>query len=148
MPIIYIDADACPVKDETYRVAGRYGVPVVVVANGTMWVPAGVQMVVRAGFGAADDYIAEVIVKSDIAITADIPLAARCLEKGGRVIDPRGRPLTENDIGAALAMRELNEERRQYGERAGGPPPMTPRDRSRFLAKLDEVVNAVIRGRS
>ena len=116
MPIIYIDADACPVKDETYRVAGRYGVPVVVVANGTMWVPAGVQMVVRAGFGAADDSIADVIVK--------------------------------NDIGAALAMRELNEERRQYGERAGGPPPMTPRDRSRFLAKLDEVVNAVIRGRS
>ncbi|HUR54726.1 MAG TPA: YaiI/YqxD family protein [Gemmataceae bacterium] len=146
MPTIYIDADACPVKDETYRVATRYGVPVVVVANSTMRVPAGIEIVVRAGFGAADDYIAEVIESGDICVTADIPLAGRCLEKCGRVLDPRGRALTENDIGAALAMRELNEELRQYGERTGGPPPMTPRDRSRFLGKLDEMVNAMIRG--
>ena len=119
-----------------------------VVANNPMRVPAGVEMVVRAGFGAADDHIAEVIETGDICVTADIPLAARCLEKGGRVLDSRGQPMTENDIGAALAMRELNEERRQYGERAGGPPPMTPRDRSRYLSKLDEMVNAMIRGRA
>lgn len=147
MPTIYIDADACPVKDETYRVATRYGVRVVVVANSTMRVPAGVELVTRVGFGAADDHIAEVIEKGDICITADIPLAARCLEKGGRVLDVRGQPLTDNDIGAALAMRELNDELRQYGERAGGPPPMTPKDRSRFLGKLDEMVNAMIRGK-
>jgi uncharacterized protein YaiI (UPF0178 family) len=147
VPTIYIDADACPVKDETYRVAARYGVRVVVVANNPMRVPDGVELVTRVGFGAADDYIAEVIEKGDICVTADIPLAARCLEKGGRVLDGRGEPMTENDIGAALAMRELNEERRQYGERAGGPPPMTPRDRSRFLSKLDEMVNAAIRGK-
>ncbi len=146
---IYIDADACPVKDETYRVATRYGVRVVVVANSTMRVPVSdlVELVVRAGYGAADDHIAEVIVAGDIAITADIPLAGRCIERGGRVLDPRGQTITENDIGAALAMRELNEELRQYGMKAGGPPPMTPRDRSRFLAKLDELVNAMIRGK-
>ena len=147
MPIIYIDADACPVKDEAYRVAARYGVPVVVVANNPMRVPEGVQLVTRTGFGAADDFIAEAIETGDICVTADIPLAARCLAKSAKVLDVRGEPMTENDIGAALAVREINEERRQYGERAGGPPPMTPRDRSRFLATLDEMVNAALRGR-
>lgn len=144
---IYVDADACPVKDEVYKVAARYSVRVVVVANSTMWVPANtlVELVVRTGFGAADDYIAEVVGPMDIVVTADIPLAGRCLASGGRVVDPRGRAITDNEIGHLLGMRELNDHLRQSGEKAGGPPPMTAKDRSRFLSKLDEVVNAVRR---
>src|SRR4051794_36028340 len=104
MPIIYIDADACPVKDEVYRVAGRYAMRVVVVANSTIRVPDNerIELVVRTAFGEVDDWIAEQVGPGDIVITADIPLAARCLEKGARVLDPRGRTLTENDIGATL----------------------------------------------
>ena len=149
IPTIFIDADACPVKDEVYRVAARYSMPVTVVANVPIRVPSAglVTMVVCPGFGAADDWIAERIGPSDIAVTADIPLAARCLEKGARVLDPKGRPFTANDIGSALAMRELKEELRQRGETTGGPAPMTPKDRSRFLAKLDDLVNAVRRAR-
>jgi len=148
-PAIYVDADACPVKDEVYRVAARYAMPVRVVANAPMRVPGGpVEMVVRPGFGAADDWIAEQIGPADIAVTADIPLAARCLAKGARVLDPKGRPFTENDIGAALAMRALTDELRQRGELTGGPAAMTPKDRSRFLGKLDELVNAVRRART
>lgn len=145
--IIYIDADACPVKDEIYKVASRYGVRVVVVANSTMWTPANplVELIVRTGFGAADDYIAELVGSTDIVVTADIPLAARCLVAGGQVVDPRGRAITDNEIGHLLGMRELNDHLRQFGEKAGGPPPMTAKDRSRFLSKLDEVVNAVLR---
>lgn len=146
--IIYVDADACPVKDEVYKVATRYGVRVVIVANSTMWAPANplVELVVRTGFGAADDYIAAVVGPKDIVVTADIPLAARCLIAGGRIVDPRGRGITDNEIGHLLAMRELNDHLRQSGEKAGGPPPMTAKDRSRFLATLDEVINAI--GRS
>lgn len=145
--MIYVDADACPVKDEVYKVAARYAVRVVVVANSTMWVPTNplVELVVRAGFGAADDYIAEVVGPKDIVITADIPLAAHCLAGGGLVVDPRGRAITDNEIGHLLGMRDLNDHLRQSGEKAGGPPPMTAKDRSRFLSKLDEVVNAVRR---
>lgn len=145
--IIYVDADACPVKEEVYKVASRYGVRVLVVANSTMWVPSNppVELVVRTGFGAADDYIAEAIGPKDIAITADIPLAGRCLAAGSRVVDPRGRAITDNEIGHLLGMRELNDHLRQFGEKAGGPPPMTAKDRSRFLSKLDEVVNAIRR---
>jgi uncharacterized protein YaiI (UPF0178 family) len=144
---IYIDADACPVKDEVYRVAGRYGMRVVVVANETLRVPTSplVELVVRRGFGAADDYIAEVAGPGDIVVTADIPLAARSLEKGARVLDHRGQAITDNEIGPMLAMRDLKDELRQSGVVTGGPPPMTPRDRSRFLAKLDELVNAARR---
>jgi uncharacterized protein len=147
MPTLYLDADACPVKDEAYRVAGRYGVRTVVVANSTMWVPAGplVELVVRAGFGAADDHIAEVAGPGDVVVTADIPLAGRALAKGARVVDPRGREITDNEIGAALGMRELMEELRARGEATGGPPPMAAKDRSRFLSKLDEVLVAVRR---
>ena len=147
MLIVYIDADACPVKDELYRVAGRYAMRVVVVANATMRVPTDplVELVVRRGFGAADDHIAEVCGPGDIVITADIPLAGRALAKGAKVLDPRGRSITDNEIGHMLGMRELMEDLRQSGTVTGGPPPMTARDRSRFLSKLDEVVNAVRR---
>jgi uncharacterized protein YaiI (UPF0178 family) len=146
---IFIDADACPVKDEVYRVAGRYAIPVRVVANAPMRVPAGglVELVVRTGFGAADDWIAEQAEPGDIVVTADIPLATRSLAKGARVLDPKGHRFTANNIAEALALRSLLEERRQRGEATGGPATMTPKDRSRFLSKLDETVNAVRRGK-
>lgn len=147
MLTIYIDADACPVKDEVYRVARRYAMRVAVVANTPLRVPADAlfELVVRSGFGAADDWIAEQAGSGDIVITADIPLAARCLEKKARVLDPKGHPFSENDIGSVLALRDLRDELRQGGVVTGGPAPMTPKDRSRFLAKLDETVNAVRR---
>lgn len=147
MHVIYIDADACPVKEETYRVAKRYGVAVKVVANAPLRVPANpqVELVVRDGFGAADDWIAEQIGPGDIVITADIPLAARCIEKQARVLTPKGEPLTDNDIGEALGMRDLMDELRQGGAVTGGPRPMKDRDRSRFLSRLDEFINALRR---
>lgn len=147
MLTIYIDADACPVKDEVYRVARRYAMPVAVVANTPLRVPADdlIRLEVRPGFGAADDWIAEQAGPGDIVITADIPLAARCLAKDARVLGPKGQPFTDNDIGAALALRDLLDELRQGGAVTGGPAPMTPRDRSQFLSKLDEMVNAVRR---
>ena len=145
-PTIFIDADACPVKDEVYRVATRYGLPVKVVANAPMRVPGGsVEMVVRPGFGSADDWIAEQAAAGDIVITADIPLAARSLAKAARVLDPKGHAFTANNIAEALALRAMLEEARQAGTATGGPAPMTPKDRSRFLSKLDEAVNAVRR---
>ena len=144
---IFIDADACPVKDEIYKVARRYAMPVVVVANATLWVPSDshFSLIVRIGFGAADDYIAEVVAANDIVITADIPLAARCVNRKAVVLDPKGRLLTDANIGEALGMRDLMDELRQSGQASGGPAPMTPKDRSRFLAKVDEMVNAVRR---
>jgi hypothetical protein len=147
VPIIYIDADACPVKDEVYRVARRYEMRVAVVANTQIRVPgdALVELVVRLGFGEVDDWIAEQVGPADIVITSDIPLAARCLAKEARVLDPKGHPFTESDIGEALAMRDLMNDLRQSGEAHGGPAPMTPKDRSRFLSKLDEAINAVRR---
>ena len=147
MLTIYVDADACPVKAEVYRVAGRYSMRVVVVANAPLRVPTDplVELVVRQGFGAADDWIAEQVGPGDVIITADIPLAARCLDRGGRVLGPKGNEFTDSDIGSALAMRGLLDELRQGGTMTGGPAPMTARDRSRFLSKLDELVNAVHR---
>jgi uncharacterized protein YaiI (UPF0178 family) len=147
MLTIYIDADACPVKDEIYRVARRYGMPVKVVANAPQRTPADalIELVVCPGFGAADDWIAEHTARGDIVITADIPLAARCLAKDARVLDAKGRTFTDNDIGSALAMRDLMDELRQGGVVTGGPAPMTAKDRSRFLSKLDETINAVRR---
>jgi uncharacterized protein YaiI (UPF0178 family) len=147
MITIYIDADACPVKEETYRVARRYAVPVKVVANTPLRVPTDplFEAVVRPGFGAADDWIAEQAGPVDVVVTADIPLAARCLAKSARVLSPKGSEFTDNDIGAALATRELLDELRQGGVVTGGPAPMTQRDRSRFLSKLDELINAVRR---
>ena len=144
MLTIYIDADACPVKDEVYRVARRYAMRVMVVANAPLRVPADalVERVVCSGFGAVDDWIAEQAGPGDIVVTADIPLAGRCLAKGAHVLDPKGHPFTENEIGAALATRDLLAGLRQSGAIAGGPAPMTAKDRSRFLSKLDEAVNA------
>jgi uncharacterized protein YaiI (UPF0178 family) len=145
--IIYIDADACPVKDEVYRVAERYQMRVAVVAKSTMQTPANdrTEMVVRSGFGEVDDWIAEQAGVGDIVITTDIPLAARCLTKNALVLHPKGEPFTESDIGSALAHREILEQMRQSGIRTGGPAPMAAKDRSRFLSKLDEMVNAVKR---
>jgi uncharacterized protein len=145
-PTIFIDADACPVKDEVYRVAGRYALPVKVVANAPMRVPGGlVEMVVCTGFGAADDWIAEQAGPGDIVITADIPLAARSLAKAARVLDAKGHAFTANNIAEALALRAMLEEARQAGTATGGPSPMTPKDRSRFLSKLDEAASAACR---
>src|SRR5437588_4580832 len=126
MLTIYIDADACPVKDEIYKVARRYETPVKVVANAPLKVPGGgrVELVVCPGFGAADDWIAEHAGTGDILVTADIPLAARCLAKGARALDPKGRVFTENAIGAALAMRDLMNGLRQGRVVTGGPAPM------------------------
>lgn len=147
MMTIFIDADACPVKEEVYRVARRYTMRVMVVANSSMRVPNDplFTLVVCPDFGAVDDWIAEQAGPGDIVITADIPLAARGLEKEALVLDAKGRTFTESDIGSALALRELMNDLRQDGSVRGGPAPMTPKDRSRFLSKLDEAVNAVLR---
>ena len=144
--MIYIDADACPVKDETYKVAGRYSVPVCVVANSWMRIPESEQVsleVVSGGFDAADDWIADRAGSGDIVITGDIPLAARCIDSGARVLGTRGEEFTEAGIGDALAMRALKDHLRQTGEITGGPPPMDKKFRSRFLSKLDEMINAL-----
>ena len=147
MLTIFIDADACPVKDEVYRVAKRYAMPVAVVSRTPMRVPSDplIRLVVEANFGAVDDWIAEQVGPGDIVITTDIPLAARCLEKGSSVISPKGHPFTEDDIGEALGMRSLMETLRQDGSVTGGPAPMSAKDRSRFLSKLDETINTVRR---
>jgi uncharacterized protein len=147
MLTIYVDADACPVKDEIYRVARRYAMRVAVVCNTSLRVPANplIELITQPGFGAVDDWIAEQAGPGDIVVTADIPLAARCLAKGSLLLDAKGYSFTENDIGAALALRELMNDLRQRGTVSGGPAAMTPKDRSRFLAKLDEAINAVRR---
>ncbi len=147
MPI-YVDADACPVKEEIYRVARRYTIKVFVVSNATLRVPTEdliELVVVRGGFDAADDWIAEHIGVADIAITADIPLAGRCIERGARVLGPKGIEFQEDSIGDALATRALLEMLRQSGEFGGGPSPFAKADRSRFLSKLDELIHAVRR---
>lgn len=147
---VYIDADGCPVKEETYRVARRHGWKVWVVSNSPMSVPLeeGIEQVVVGGrFDEADDWIAERIGPGDIAITADIPLAARCLEKGAKVLSTKGHLFTEDSIGDALATRELMAQLRQAGVVSGGPAPMGKPDRSRFLASLEDAIRAVARGR-
>jgi uncharacterized protein YaiI (UPF0178 family) len=147
---IYIDADACPVKEETYRVARRYQLKVFVVSNAGMHVPAGdwlQAVVLPGGFSAVDDWIAENAGEGDIVVTADMPLAERCLKKGARVLGPKGQHFDEDSIGSALATRALMEELRQMGLASGGPSPMTPKDRSRFLSRLDETVHAIRRGK-
>lgn len=147
---VYVDADACPVKDEVYRVAGRHGVRVFVVANARLSTPRDetIEMVVvRGGFDAADDWIASRAGRGDVVVTADIPLADRCLKAGARAIGPRGDAFSEDSIGHALATRALLDMLRQSGEVSGGPSAFSKADRSRFLSKLDEVLHAVrIRG--
>lgn len=147
---IYVDADACPVKPEIYKVARRYHLNVTLVAGAWMRIPDVPSLsleVVAQGFDAADDWIVEHTGLHDIVITADIPLAARCLERGARVIDPTGRPFTPSNIGDALATRNLLSEMRGAGLDSGGPPPFDPRDRSRFLQALDQAVHAIRRAR-
>lgn len=145
---IFVDADACPVKEEVYRVARRCGLEVTVVANSWMRVPdePGIALeVVAGGFDAADDWIVEHVRSDDIVVTADILLASRCLKAGARVMGPTGRPFTEDNIGDAVATRELLSELRDAGQITGGPPPLEKRDRSRFLQELDHVVQAIRR---
>lgn len=148
---LYVDADACPVKEEIYRVARRYSMRVFVVANTALRIPNDplVELVVRTeqGLNIVDDWIAEQAGSGDIVITSDIPLAARCVEKQARVLDPKGRIFSEHDIGATLAMRDLLDGLRQDGIVTGGPAPMNAKDRSRFLSKLDELINVVRRAR-
>lgn len=141
--LIYIDGDSCPVKQEVYRVATRFQVKVMLVANGWMQTPPGgnVELVlVKDAFDEADNWIVEKVLPADVVITSDIPLAARCLEKGARVLDPRGRPFTDDSIGNALADRELMNFLRDFGDIGGGPAPFSRKDRSKFLQSLDEML--------
>ena len=145
---IYVDADACPVKEEIYRVARRYSTKVLVVSNSPMRVPQEeiLEFVgVSGGFDVADDWIAERARTGDIVITADIPLAGRCLQQGARVLGPTGLEFTEDAIGDALATRALLDMLRQSGDFRGGPSPFARSNRSRFLSKLDELVHAARR---
>jgi uncharacterized protein len=140
---IYIDADACPVKEETYKVAIRYGLQTFVVSNSFMQIPASpliARIIVGAGADVADDWIAEHVAAGDVVVTADIPLAARILSKEAHAIAPHGRAFTEDSIGMALAQRALMEHIRATGETTGGPPPFSPADRSRFLQALDQTI--------
>ncbi len=147
MTEIYVDADACPVRDEVYRVAGRLHLTVFVVANGSRPIlpprEPNVRMVlVGDGADAADNWSAERIAGGDVCVTADIPLAARCLGKGAQAVSPAGRIWTADNIGAALAGREVSRHLRELGLNAGGPAPFTKADRSRFLNALDKLVQA------
>lgn len=145
---IYVDADACPVKDEVFRVAKRHGLKVHVVANGRLNLPRDplfTLVTVSGKFDAADDWIVEHVTATDIAITADIPLAARCLAKGARVLDPKGRLFTDDSIGDALASREISAFLRDMGEMGGGPKPYSPKDRSNFLNQLEIQIQAQLK---
>ncbi len=147
---IYVDADACPVKEETYRVATRYDLRVFVVSNSWMATPTKgrVELVlVDDGFDAADDWVAEHATEGDIVLTADIPLAARCLKKGARVLGFKGSEFTDDSIGSALASRELLSELREMGQMTGGPAAFEKNDRSKFLGRLDQVIQALRRKR-
>jgi uncharacterized protein YaiI (UPF0178 family) len=145
---IFIDADGCPVKQEVYRVARRYGLHVTVVSNSRIQVPyePWLELVVVEGqFDAADDWIVAHVTEKDIVISGDIPLAARCLDKGALVLGPRGHAFTEDSIGEALASRALLAHLRELGTITGGPAPFEQRDRSRFLQRLDEAIQAARR---
>ncbi|TFZ58457.1 YaiI/YqxD family protein [Methylorubrum sp. Q1] len=140
---IYVDADACPVKDEVYRVAGRYGLHVFVVSNSFLnlprepWIE---RVVVGDKFDAADDWIAERASRGAIVITADVPLASRCAKAGAVALAPNGKAFTESSVGLALATRNLMQDLREAGAITGGPRPFSPKDRSAFLGALDRVV--------
>jgi len=137
---LYIDADACPVKDEAYKVAWRHGIATYVVANAPLAVPSHPlveRVLVPAGPDAADDFIAERVTRGDVVVTADVPLAARCVKAGADVIGPTGKPFTRDSIGLALATRNLMDDLRSAGAVTGGPKPFSARDRSAFLHALD-----------
>jgi hypothetical protein len=140
---ILVDADACPVKEEIYKVAFRHEVPVVIVANAWIRVPRHPlvsRQVVKAGFDAADDWIAAAAGPDKVVVTADILLADRCLKAGAAVIGPNGKPFTTSSIGAAVATRAIMADLRAGGDPIGGPPPFARQDRSRFLSALDETL--------
>ncbi len=146
MPDIFVDADACPVKQEVYRVAKRHALEVTLVSNSWMrtppedWIEL---VVVGGGLDVADDWIAEHVQEGDIVVTADIPLASRCLKKRALALAPTGRVFTEDMIGEALATREILSQLREIGVATGGPAPFAKRDRSRFLQNLDESIRKV-----
>jgi uncharacterized protein YaiI (UPF0178 family) len=143
LPRIFIDADACPVKDEAYRVAGRYGLRVFVVSNAFVNTPREAwieRVLVDTGPDVADDWIAERAGPGDIVITSDIPLADRCLKAGAQALKPNGQPFTPDSIGSALAGRLVGEHLRSIGVATSGPPPFGPKDRSAFLQALDRAV--------
>jgi uncharacterized protein YaiI (UPF0178 family) len=145
---IYIDADACPVKDETIRVAARHKLKTWLVCDGGIRPsrdPMVELVVVAQGADAADDWIADHIQSADICVTNDIPLAARCLKRGGLAIKPNGEPFTENGIGMALAQRGLMQSLRERGEITGGPKPFNKRDKSEFLNQLEMAVQAALK---
>src|SRR5271155_4303417 len=147
---IYVDGDACPVREEIYRVAARLKVKVFVVSNGSRPIrPPGMSNVSMVLVGdtadAADDWIAERIGAMDVCVTSDIPLASRCLKKGARVVSPTGKRWTEANIGNALAGREIAQHLRELGTTTRGPAQMTKRDRSRFLGALDTALQAALR---
>jgi len=148
---IYVDADACPVKDEIYRVAERHKLPVSVVAGNFIRVPNDPsieRIAAGSGMDAADDWIAERVGADDVVITADIPLASRCVKAGSAVIAPNGKPFTEESIGMTLAVRNLMTDLRSSGEVTGGPRSFTPRDRSTFLSSLDQTIRRLQRQRA
>jgi len=147
---IYVDADACPVKDEIYKVAERHGLPVSVVAGSFIRVPAHPlikRIAAGSGMDAADDWIAERVQPGDIVVTADVPLASRCVKAGAEVLAPNGKPFSEASIGMTLAVRNLMTDLRSSGEITGGPRGFTPRDRSAFLSALDTTIRRIARRR-
>ena len=145
---IYVDADACPVKEEIYRVAARHGLPVSVVAGQFIRVPQDPsieRIAAGSAMDAADDWIAERARAGDIVVTSDIPLASRCVKAGADVIAPNGKPFTEQSIGMTLAVRNLMTDLRSSGEVTGGPRGFSPRDRSAFLSALDQTIRRIQR---
>jgi uncharacterized protein YaiI (UPF0178 family) len=151
MTEIYIDADACPVREVVYRVAARLDLKVFVVSNGSRPIlpsrnPNVSMITVSEGADKADDWIAERITAKDVCVTSDIPLASRCLAKDARALASNGTLWTRNNIGNALAGREVGRYLRETGVNTGGPPPFSKADRSRFLNALDAAVQAALRG--
>jgi len=145
---IFVDADACPVKPEVYRVADRYKLEVTLVTNSWMRTPDKKNIkleLVGKGFDEADDWIVEHVQVDDLVVTADILLASRCIKKGAKVMGSNGKPFDEENIGHTVAVRDLLAELRGAGEVTGGPPPQTQRDRSRFLHQFDQMIQAIRR---
>ncbi|GGA48035.1 YaiI/YqxD family protein [Sphingomonas psychrolutea] len=149
MPLhIYVDADACPVKDEIYKVALRREVAVTIVSNSPIRIPIHpllARIVVGAGFDEADDWIAERADVASVVVTGDILLADRCLKAGAAVLAPTGKPFTAASIGNAIAVRAIMADLRAGGDAIGGPPPFAKTDRSRFLSALDETLGRLLR---
>jgi hypothetical protein len=145
---LFVDADGCPVKDEVVRVALRWSLPTVFVSNRTVRIPEGPLLsavVVGSGFDSADDWIVARVAAGDIVVTSDIPLAARCIERGAQVVPPDGRELSEANIGEAVAGRELSSYLRESGLQTGGPPPFSAKCRSLFLHRIQEVIQVLRR---